>query len=213
MARDANRAAPNHRSTIRADTARQHQTCDARAGTDGTGQTHPGNDQAGARTTNTRAHNGCNIQPHVSASRAPTIPAPLPETPPQTAPAPSSSASSDFALSPPEVSAVAGPPLPAPPKANGQVIDISEFQRQINTALHEAAHKMNVLRGIKMIGQVQLVVHYRDGKAWDPRIIKSSGFPMLDHAVTDAVAEAAWPSPPKGLEGREIIIPIAGSFW
>jgi periplasmic protein TonB len=140
-------------------------------------------------------------------------PAPLPDTSPQTAPNPSSSASSDFTLSPPQVSAAAGPPLPAPPKGNGQVIDISEFQRQINTALHEAAHKMNVLRGIKMIGQVQLVVHYRDGKAWDPRILKSSGFPMLDHAVTDAVAEAEWPPPPRGLEGREIIIPIAGSFW
>lgn len=150
--------------------------------------------------------------PQVAPQPQPS-PVPSPDTPPQTAPNPSSSASPDFTLSPSEVSAAAGPPLPAPPKGNGQVIDISVFQRQINTALHEAAHKMNVLRGIKMIGQVELVVHYRDGKAWDPRIIKSSGFPMLDHAVTDAVAEAEWPSPPRGLEGREIIIPIAGSFW
>ncbi|HVJ52720.1 MAG TPA: hypothetical protein VM689_09675 [Aliidongia sp.] len=133
--------------------------------------------------------------------------------PPHAAPKPPPLPLPDLSLLPAEEAAAAGPLRPAPPKGNGQAIDVSEFMRQVDETLHKAAHDMNVLRGIKLTGRVVLAVHYRDRRAWDPKILKSSGFPILDKAVADAVALAVWPPPPPGLEGREIIIPITGWFW
>jgi periplasmic protein TonB len=106
-----------------------------------------------------------------------------------------------------------GPKRPAPPLSNGQLIRISEFNREVNEALHAAAHDLTTERGIKMTGRVEIAVHYRDGKAWGAWIVRSSGLPALDQAVLDGVARAVWPPPPPGLEGRELIIPILGSFW
>lgn len=134
-------------------------------------------------------------------------------SPPQSTPDSSPASSSDFSLSPSVDSAAAGPPLPAPPKGNGQAIDVSEFMRQVNAALHKAAHNINMMRGIKLVGRVVIAIHYRDGKAWDPRILKSSGFPTLDQSVAEATTQAKWPPPPPGLEGREIVIPVSGFFW
>jgi hypothetical protein len=38
-------------------------------------------------------------------------------------------------------------------------------------------------------------------------------FPALDQAVLDGARHALWPPAPPELEGREIVVPIMGSFW
>ena len=119
----------------------------------------------------------------------------------------------DLSLLPRDEAAHAGPRQPAPRNANGQVDRISQFIQELNAALRDASHYPDSMRGMKLSGRVTIVMHYRDGKAWGPRIVQSSGFPALDQAVIDGVARATWPPPPPGLEGREIDVPIMGSFW
>lgn len=119
----------------------------------------------------------------------------------------------DLSLLPRDDAAHVGPRQPAPPHANGQVDRLSQFIQALNAALRDASHYPDSARGMKLSGRVYIVMHYRDGKAWGPRIVQSSGFPALDRAVIDGVTRAIWPPPPPGLEGREIEVPIMGSFW
>lgn len=118
----------------------------------------------------------------------------------------------DLSLLPRDDAAHNGPRQAAPRLANGQVDRLSAFYQQLNAALNAAAHDLGAGRGQKP-GRVQIAVHYRDGKAWGAWIVQSSGSPAFDQVVLDGVTRAVWPSPPPGLEGREIIVPIVGSFW
>jgi outer membrane biosynthesis protein TonB len=113
----------------------------------------------------------------------------------------------------PRDDAPAGRRQPAPPQANGQMILLSEFNRQLNEALRAAARDLKSSRGIKTTGQVEITLHYRDGKAWGLQILRSSGSSAIDQAMLHALAQATWPPPPRGLEGHEIILPITGSIW
>jgi len=150
-------------------------------------------------------------------------PVPLPEQPSQEAPihriAPSRPVPEsgpplpDLSLLPHEQAARAGPLQPAPPWANGQTNHLNEFFQQLNAALRSASHYPEEARGMKLSGRVYMRVHYRDGKVWAPSIVRSSGFAILDQAVLDGVAHAVWPPPPPELKGREIVVPIMGSFW
>lgn len=106
-----------------------------------------------------------------------------------------------------------GPSRPAPPEANGQARRINEFVERLNAALRSASRYPEEARGMKLSGRVHISVHYRDGRVWAPSILRSSGFPILDRAVLEGVVRAEWPPPPPGLEGREIVVPITGSFW
>jgi TonB family protein len=119
----------------------------------------------------------------------------------------------DLSLLPRDAAAHAGPHQPAPRDANGQVDRVSQFLQALNDALRDASHYPDSARGKKLSGRVYIVVRYRDGKAWAPRIVQSSGFAALDQAVIEGVTRATWPPPPPGLEGREIDVPIMGSFW
>jgi hypothetical protein len=106
-----------------------------------------------------------------------------------------------------------GPDQPAPRPANGQVDQMSEFIRKVNEALRAAGRHLNATRGIKFTGIVDIAVHYKDGRAWGPWIVKSSGFPELDQATLEAATMASWPPPPPDLAGRELVLPVNGSFW
>jgi periplasmic protein TonB len=119
----------------------------------------------------------------------------------------------DMSLLPRDDTAPVGPRQPAPRNANGQTDKVSQFLQKLNDALRDASHYPDSARGMKLSGRVYIVVHYRDGKAWGPRIVQSSGFPALDQAVIEGAARATWPPPPPGFEGREIDVPIIGSFW
>jgi len=156
--------------------------------------------------------------------------APPQDTPDRAPPAPSAEAPSqarsravpaeaapmplpDLSLLPRDDAHHVGPRQPAPRNANGQFDRISQFVQQLNAALRDASRYPESARGIKLSGRVHIVMRYRDGKAWGPRIVQSSGFPVLDQAVIDGVTHAIWPPPPPGLEGREFDVPIMGSFW
>jgi periplasmic protein TonB len=119
----------------------------------------------------------------------------------------------DMSLLPRDDTAPVGPRQPAPRNANGQTDKLSQFLQELNVALRDASHYPDSARGMRLSGRVSIVVHYRDGKAWGPRIVQSSGFPALDQAVIEGVTRAIWPPPPPGFEGREIDVPIMGSFW
>lgn len=161
-------------------------------------------------------------KPEPKAAEAKPTPHPAPDRSPAGEPklvSPSKLASFDLPdlskLPPQDNPANVGPKQAAPPMSNGQAIRMSEFFRQVNAALRAAMVYPDQARsmGMKLAGRVQIAVHYRDGKAWSPRIMKSSGIPVLDQAVLDAVARTTWPPPPPGLEGREIVLPVLGSFW
>ncbi|MDR3465279.1 MAG: hypothetical protein P4M07_04975 [Xanthobacteraceae bacterium] len=119
----------------------------------------------------------------------------------------------DLSLLPHDATTHIGPQQAAPPLANGRVPEPDDFSRKLNEALREASRKLNSSRGIKLTGRVLIVMHYRDGKAWGPQVLRSSGFAELDQAAIDGVAQAKWPPAPHGLEGRELVIPIMGSFF
>jgi protein TonB len=119
----------------------------------------------------------------------------------------------DLSLLPRDDTAAVGTRQPAPRNANGQVDKVSQFIQALNAALRNASHYPASVRGMKLSGRVYIVLHYRDGKAWGPRIVQSSGFPALDQAVIEGAARATWPPPPPGYEGREMDVPIMGSFW
>ena len=61
----------------------------------------------------------------------------------------------------------------------------------VNIALRDASHYPDSARGMRLSGRVYIVVHYRDGKAWGPRIVQSSGFPALDQAVRAQFGDGA----------------------
>jgi len=119
----------------------------------------------------------------------------------------------DRSLLPHDMAAHLGPPQAAPPKANGLLLRTSEFSRQLNEALRVAAQQLKTDRLIKSNGQVEIAIHYRDGKVWGPWVLRSSGISALDQVMLDGVARANFPPPPPGFEGRELVIPILGSFW
>jgi outer membrane biosynthesis protein TonB len=118
----------------------------------------------------------------------------------------------NLALLPRDSNGPTGPEQPAPPHANGQMEQISEFIRKANEALRIAGHHLSTVRGIRLTGTVGIAVHYKDGKAWGAWITKSSGLAALDEATLDAASRAVWPPPPPGMEGRELVLPIAGTF-
>ncbi|MBY6239690.1 energy transducer TonB [Methylosinus sp. Sm6] len=118
----------------------------------------------------------------------------------------------DLSLLPRRQAAV-GLSRPAPPNANGDAAQLTEFVERLNAALRSASVYPKEARGLKLTGRVLVRVHYRDGKVWDPSIIRSSGFAVLDKAVLEGVVRAVWPPPPRGYEGRELVVPINGAFW
>jgi periplasmic protein TonB len=119
----------------------------------------------------------------------------------------------DLSLLPRKQAAHIGPEQAAPQWANGQSARLPEFYKQLNEALRSAARYLAPAHGMKLSGRVYIVVHYRDGRVWGPRILRSSGFAVLDQAALEVVTRAVWPPPPPGLKGREFMVPIFGSFW
>ncbi|ATQ70099.1 MULTISPECIES: energy transducer TonB [Methylosinus] len=113
----------------------------------------------------------------------------------------------------PRRQAAVGPSRRAPPNANGDATQLTEFIERLNDALRSASIYPKEARGVRLTGRVLVRVHYRDGKVWDAAITRSSGFAVLDKAVLEGVVRAVWPPPPPGFEGRELIVPINGSFW
>jgi protein TonB len=119
----------------------------------------------------------------------------------------------DLSLLPHDDAAHRGPQQAAPRQANGQADEVNQFFQKLNAALSAAALYPQAARSMKLSRKVRIAVHYCDGKAWGPQILQSSGFPVLDQAFLDRLARAAWPPPPPGFEGRELILPTVGSFW
>ncbi|MDR3435208.1 TonB family protein [Telmatospirillum sp.] len=135
----------------------------------------------------------------------PTPPPPVP-TPPI---GPVSSASSDFAQSPPPP---APPPEPTPARSAVSADAVDLFQAKARAAVQAALRYPNAARIRKLAGQCRLGFDYRDGQASNAHVVASSGYEMLDDAALDALAAAALPPPPADLAGHLLKLTITVNF-
>lgn len=98
-------------------------------------------------------------------------------------------------------------PTPRPPAAPAQAPAASPralalFEGQVRQAVQRAVAYPMAARVARQTGRTQVGFTLNAGRVGAVRVLRSSGFPMLDQAALAAVRDARYPPPPAALAGR-----------
>lgn len=87
-------------------------------------------------------------------------------------------------------------PPPQPVQAMSASPDeMALFAAKIKAAVQAAVRYPPAAHMLHRQGQARVAFDYQDGKVSNPRLVQSSGFPMLDRAAVAAVRDAQYPMP------------------
>jgi protein TonB len=110
---------------------------------------------------------------------------------------------------PPDTVAHAEPEHQRPPSAPATVAaarpdELALFEGQVRQAVQRAVVYPMSARVSHETGRTRVAFTLQGGRADDPALVESSGFPILDRAALAAIRDARYPSPPTALGGREM---------
>ena len=147
-------------------------------------------------------------KPVAKAVAAAPVPAPPAPTPLAQRPEPVPVVANDSPIAEPPAP-VAPPP---PPSANVRADREVEFAARVRAAIQAAVSYPPAARISGFRGRARVEFNFRDGVASQMRIIQTSGAGLIDRAALAAVANAAYPSAPESLKGKDQVYQVTVVF-